>query len=147
MTEDQAAESTHHHHAAPPADVYLYSLMAVLDADDTKESAVSVTVMVGGGAVCGELISHARWRAEMDAILKGLGGEGPQLVTRMMQIIDQETGPRDEGQPLSYLHLKDAQVVTNYRGTINGIEQMGPKTPLWRTRLSDIQGWTIGRPA
>lgn len=147
MSEASDEQSVHHHHAAAPADIYLYSLMEILDADDTNQSAVSVTLMVGGGVVCGELISHARWRVETEALMRGIGGAGPEAFARMLQVIDEESGPREDDQPLSYVHLRKARIVTNYRATLDGVEQQGPELPLWRTRVSDVQGWAIGRPS
>lgn len=149
MTEESTQQSghQHHYHANELADVYLYMLMEVLDGDETNTSAISVTLMVGGGVVAGELISHARWRAETEAILRGLGGTGPEVVTKVVQTIADESEPRQEDQLLSYVHLRRARIITNYRATLDGDEQLGPEFPLWRARLADVQGWALGRPA
>jgi hypothetical protein len=46
----------------PVRDIYLMSIVAMLDSDDTDRSALSVTLQVGGVLVTGELIGHRRWR-------------------------------------------------------------------------------------
>jgi hypothetical protein len=147
MTEQSTEQNGHHFHASEQADIYLYLLMEILDSDETNQSAVSVTLMVGGGVVCGELVSHARWRGEMEEMLQGVGGPGPELVSKMLQTVGREAGPRKDDQLLSYVHLRKAKIITNYRATLESDEQMGPEFPLWRTRLADVQGWTLGRPA
>lgn len=146
MSEQQNEQSVHHHHAPAPADIYLYALMETLDIDQTHESAVSVTLMVGGGVVYGELISHGRWRAETESMVRNVAGPGSALLVRVLEVVDEAAGPRDEEQPLSYVHLRKARIVTNYRATLDEDVPQGPEFPLWRARLSDVQGWTLGRP-
>ncbi|KFG02581.1 hypothetical protein IQ62_01155 [Streptomyces scabiei] len=144
---EQNGQSAHHHHASAPADVYLYALMEMLDADESNRSEVSVTLMVGGGVVCGELISHARWRSAFEALVNSVRGPGSEALTKLLRGLDAMLPDREEDEPLSYVHLHRARVITNYRGTMQDDVQQGPEFPLWRTRLADVQGWTLGRPS
>ncbi len=57
----------------------------------------------------------------------GLGGLDPE-------------GPDDDRLPelpaVAYVHLRDVQVVTS---------PSSPRIPLWRGRLSEVVGWSVGR--
>jgi len=147
MTEEARELHDHVDVAEPVRDVYLNVLLGMLNGDKSHESALSVTVQVGGLLVAGELISHGRWEAEFRAWLATIGGDSDALVT-MLDVVNRELGPpeEDESKPLNFLHLRNAKFITNHQGTINGPTAMGPERPLWRARIADVEGWTLGRP-
>lgn len=130
----------------PAYDVYLDTLLEFLDQEETKGSSLTVTLMVGGALVCGDLISHDQWQDELQAVLRGAGGNG-QLLGKLLKTVDTVASSRPEGEPLHFVHLRNAMVITNYRATLQGSTPQGMEHPVWRGRLSEVQGWTLGRPA
>lgn len=120
------------------------TILAMFDQDETNTSALTVTLQVGGVLVTGELIGHGRWRNELKAWLATIGGSS-DAISDMVSIVEQELA--EQGQTrASHLHLRDAKFITNYAGSIEGIVPQGPERPLWRTRIADVQGWSLGRP-
>lgn len=131
--------------AEPIRDIYLHVLLELLHKDDSNQSAMSVTLQVGGALVTGELISRGRWEDEFRAWLATIDGSA-DVLTAMLDVVNSEIQDADEPAPLNFLHLRDAKFITNYRGTLEGTEAMGPGRPLWRARIVDVQGWSLGRP-
>ena len=130
----------------PVDDVYLDALLSFLDQDEAKETSVTVTLLVGGTLVCGELIGHDRWQDELQAMLDGIGGS-VELLGKLFKAVDESGEPQPDGVPLYFVHLRNVLIITNYRGTLQGDVPQGIEHPLWRGRLSDVQGWTLGRPS
>jgi len=129
----------------PVDDVYLDALLEFLDGAETRGSSLTVTLLVGGTLVCGDLIGHDQWQDELQALLRGAGGNG-ELLGKLFKRVDEQGGPRPEGVPLNFVHLRNVLIITNYRGTLQGPEPQGIEHPVWRGRLSEVQGWTLGRP-
>jgi hypothetical protein len=128
----------------PVRDVYLMTILAMFDEDETNTAALTVTLQVGGVLVTGEMIGHGRWRNELKAWLATIGGSS-DVISDMVSIVEQELA--EQGQTrASHLHLRDAKFITNYGGSMQGIVPQGPERPLWRTRIADVQGWSLGRP-
>jgi len=128
----------------PVRDMYLMAILAMLDQDDTNTAALSVTLQVGGAMVAGEMIGHGRWRSELKAWLATIGGSS-DVISDLVTMVEEEVSARGQAQP-SHLHLRDAKFITNYAGSMEGIVPQGPERPLWRTRIADVQGWSLGRP-
>ncbi|MFK4103249.1 hypothetical protein ACI2L1_24840 [Streptomyces sp. NPDC019531] len=145
MSEDQSAGHSHVVRPDPVRDVYLMTILAMLDEDSSNKSAVSVTLQVGGALVTGELIGHGRWQDEFKAWLATIGGSSDVLAT-VFDAIDQERAGHDQDDPNQFLHLRNAKFITNYLGSMEGITPQGPERPLWRTRIAEVQGWSLGRP-
>jgi hypothetical protein len=115
----------------------------MLDSDETNRSALSVTLQVGGVLVTGELIGHSRWRNELKAWLATIGGDADSI-SHLVGVVEDELAA--QGQTRSnHLHLRDAKFITNYTTSMEGIAPQGPERPLWRTRIADVQGWSLGR--
>jgi hypothetical protein len=128
----------------PVRDIYLMSILSLFDDDKTNTSALSVTLQVGGVLVTGELIGHGRWQSELKAWLATVGGSS-DVISDLFGIVEEELAEHGPGRP-SHLHLRDAKFITNYAGSMEGIVPQGPERPLWRTRVADVQGWSLGRP-
>lgn len=120
-------------------------ILAMLEEDSTNKSALSVTLQVGGALVTGELISHGRWQDEFRAWLATIGGSSDVLAT-VIDAVNRELQDQDEDELMQFLHLRDAKFITNYAGSMEGITPQGPERPLWRTRIAEVQGWSLGRP-
>ncbi|MDX5526097.1 hypothetical protein PV677_36115 [Streptomyces sp. DE06-01C] len=129
-------------------DLYLEMLLSVLDGDESNRSEVSVTFMVGGSVITGNLINHDRWEEETRASLER-AGEGAASLVRLLNALREglSSSEEEESAPFNFVHLKDAQIVTNHLGSMNGIVPMTIKRGLWRGRLADVQGWSLGREA
>lgn len=143
------SEETHEAHShvvipEPVRDIYLMSILAMLDEDESNTSALSVTLQVGGAIVCGELIGHSRWQSELKAWLATVGGSS-DVISNLVEIVHEELSENGPNRP-THLHLRDAKFITNYAGGIEGFTPQGPSRPLWRARIADVQGWSLGRP-
>ncbi|MFD3484987.1 hypothetical protein [Streptomyces sp. NPDC058665] len=145
MSEEQSKGSGQDQYG-PVEDLYLSILLDFLNSEGGKGSAMTVSLMMGGTLVCGELVGHDRWLDELNALLRGAGGSA-ELLGKLFRAVDEKSEPLGEGEPFNFIHLRDVLVLTNYRGTLNGDAAQGLRHPLWRGRLSDVQGWTVGRPA
>lgn len=120
-------------------------ILAMLDKDSSNQGALSVTLQVGGVLVTGELISRGRWQDEFRAWLATIGGSS-DVLTAVVDAVDQELAEQEQTGPMQFLHLRDAKFITNYAGSMDGIAPQGPERPLWRTRIAEVQGWSLGRP-
>jgi hypothetical protein len=142
----EETEKPHSHVVIPDPvrDVYLMVILSMLNEDKTHRSAISVTLQVGGALVTGELIGHSRWRAEMKGWLATIGGDS-DVITTLVDSVEQEIEEQGEEGPTHFLHLRDAKFITNYTSSMQGIAPYGPERPLWRTRIADVQGWSLGR--
>lgn len=143
------SEETHKHsHVVipdPVRDVYLMVIASMLEDDETNRSALSVTLQVGGALVAGELISHSRWRDEFKAWLATIGGSS-DVISGAVDSVEEVLAEQDSDRPMQFLHLMDAKFITNYVGSMEGVTPQGPSRPLWRARIADVQGWSLGRP-
>lgn len=127
-------------------DVYLGTLVDFLDKPQVKGSSLTVTLLIGGTPVCGELIGRDQWQEELQALLKSVGGSGEDLGL-LFKAVEERNRPNLEGPLSDFVHLRKALVITNYRGTLQGDVPQGIEHALWRGRLSEVQGWSLGRPA
>lgn len=143
MSEEKPEAHSHVVIPEPVRDVYLMSILAMLDGDESNTGALSVTLQVGGALVTGELIGHGRWRSELKAWLATIGGSS-DVISDLVSIVEEELAEQPQSRP-SHLHLRDAKFITNYTSSMQGIAPFGPERPLWRTRIADVQGWSLGR--
>lgn len=143
MSEDKPEAHSHVVIPEPVRDMYLMAILAMLDADESNKSALSVTLQVGGALVTGELIGHGRWRSELKAWLATIGGNS-DVISDLVSIVEEELAERPQDRP-SHLHLRDARFITSYASSMEGIAPYGPERPLWRTRIAEVQGWSLGR--
>lgn len=143
MSEETPEQHSHVVIPDPVRDVYLMSIVEMLDSDESNRSALSVTLQVGGVMVAGELIGHGRWRNELKAWLATIGGDA-DAISRLVGVVEEELAAQGPFRA-SHLHLRDAKFITNYTSSMQGIAPFGPERPLWRTRIADVQGWSLGR--
>lgn len=126
--------------AEPVPDVQLQMLVRLVGQD--AEAALPITLVIGGGFLHGDLISHASWRADWARTLRGIDGPGAQVLEQFPEQVDEAVadrhgyqGPRRLPQ---WIHLRDATGIAGTSGTV--------VLPLWRGRLTDVSGWSLGRP-
>ncbi|MFF1546063.1 hypothetical protein [Streptomyces sp. NPDC058291] len=125
----------------PTPDVQLQMLVRLIGQD--PEAALPITLVVGGGFLHGDLISHEAWTTEWARSLRSFDGPGAQLLKRFPEQVDQAVADK-QGRPgpqrlPQWIHLRDA---TGAAGTGRPVVM-----PLWRGRLADVAGWSLGKPA
>ncbi|MEU9893863.1 hypothetical protein ACIBCS_20745 [Streptomyces phaeochromogenes] len=125
----------------PVPDVQLQMLVRLIGLD--TEVALPITLVVGGGFLHGDLISHEAWAAGWASTLRGVDGPGARLLERFPEQVDQAVVDKQGNQGPQrlprWIHLRDATGVTGTNGTV--------AMPLWRGRLADVSGWSLGKPA
>ncbi|MDQ0795758.1 hypothetical protein [Streptomyces sp. B1I3] len=124
----------------PVPDLQLQLLMRLLDRE--QRSSLPITLTLSCGILHGDLIGHEAWKADWARSLRQVEGEGANLLAEFPEIMDQgirEMAADDYASQLPrWIHLRDATLV--FGGTT------AAHLPLWRGRLADVSGWTLGRP-
>jgi hypothetical protein len=142
MTEEESA-------AMPPAGMQqevLESggdplLMAFASAVHRSDGQMDITLNVRGTTITGTLIGRDKWMDELAARMSEAGeaarsvGEALQTVFREMD----EEQPPEERRDFN-LYLRDARLITGGALIPNAEPGM-----LWRGRISEISGWSMGR--
>ncbi|MFJ4834655.1 hypothetical protein ACIP79_32815 [Streptomyces sp. NPDC088747] len=123
----------------PVPDLQLQMLVRLVGQD--PQAALPVTLVVGGAFLSGDLISHEAWTADWARSLHGIDGPGAELLERFPEQVDQAVADK-EGRPApqrlpQWIHLRDA---TGFAGTGRTVVM-----PLWRGRLTDVSGWSLGK--
>jgi hypothetical protein len=124
----------------PVPDLQLQMLVRLIGQD--AQAALPITLTVSGAFLHGDLISHEAWTTEWARSLHGMDGAGAQLLERFPQQVDEvvedrQGGPGPQRLP-QWIHLRDATGVTGGDGSA--------VMPLWRGRLTDVSGWSLGKP-
>ncbi|WAU83405.1 hypothetical protein O1Q96_29185 [Streptomyces sp. Qhu-G9] len=121
-------------------DLQLQMLVRLVAQD--PEAALPITLVIGGGLLYGDLISHKAWTTDWARSLHGVDGAGAQLLERFPEQVDQavvdKQGRRVPERLPQWVHLRDATSVVGAGGPV--------LMPLWRGRLADISGWSLGKP-
>ncbi|WP_043666182.1 hypothetical protein [Streptomyces xylophagus] len=124
----------------PVPDLQLQMLVRLIGQDAT--AALPVTLTVGGSFLHGDLISHEAWTTEWAHTLHGVDGPGAQLLERFPQQVDEavedKQGRHTPQRLPQWIHLRDAIGVAGAGGSV--------VMPLWRGRLTDVSGWSLGKP-
>ncbi|MEV8604993.1 hypothetical protein AB0465_34540 [Streptomyces griseoviridis] len=124
----------------PAPDLQLQMLVRLIAQDDT--AALPLTLLLPGGLLHGELISHEAWKADWARGLREVGGSGAHLLERFPEQVDQEVAARQGRQAPQrlpqWVHLRNATSVTAAGDPV--------VMPLWRGRLADVSGWSLGTP-
>lgn len=112
---------------------------------DVPDQGFAITLSTRGLLVSGRVISRAAW---VKYLADGMGSSNkPELVSTLGEALkDMDDSIREgraariaEGKavrPQGLLHLKDAVLYTG-----SGMRSVS----LWRTRIEDIEGWTLGK--
>ena len=124
----------------PVPDLQLQMLVRLVGQD--AHAALPITLVVGGAFLHGDLISHEAWTTDWARGLRDIEGPGAQLLERFPQQVDQavvdKQGRRAPQRLPQWIHLRDATGVTGGGGSA--------VMPLWRGRLTDVSGWSLGKP-
>ncbi|MCI2240167.1 hypothetical protein MO973_35505 [Paenibacillus sp. TRM 82003] len=98
---------------------------------------LDITLFAGGQVVSGTLIGRDRWLQQFVERAARGGGGGRQVgedVQRLFRAVDRQ---RTAGEPVhhDFLHLAGAQ--------IDGTQRIAEGL-LWRGRISEVAGWSLG---
>ena len=121
-------------------------LADLVEAAEEKGEGGAVTLTVGGVLVTGNMVSRRRWADAHDERWPELG----RLTARWREGWDQYDELWDPYRAtrtpvyVAMIHLTDARIVTPSGEMPAGEARQGM---LWRGRLSEVQGWCLGRLA
>ncbi|MEU4066225.1 hypothetical protein AB0F25_28130 [Streptomyces wedmorensis] len=120
----------------PVLDLDLRLLVLMVNTEENRGTSVSITLHVPGGLVSGELIGREDYLDRLDRVASGAGMSGIVGFRRKAAEVLREAGVRKTDDLPRWIHLQDAAVV-------------GPNGrlltfPVWRGRLADVAGWSLG---
>src|SRR2546427_158065 len=96
----------------------------------------AVTLMVGGILVSGEIIDQSTY-------LKSIGnGSLVDIMKEALSKYDEKRGTsaKDTDDLDQYIHLREVHICT----PISPVKSIGEKAPLWRGKLSSVDGYCFG---
>jgi hypothetical protein len=137
-------------HPADPHDPILAGLTHLLNRLGQVEGAVAsigVMLMIGGSLYAADIVSASRWWEETSQNMRGAttGGLDEVAAKVTSSLANQfESVSRfykdqdpESDNPMAHVHLRNVMVL----GQMNVVDDLS-----MRVRLSEIQGWTMGRP-
>lgn len=111
-------------------------LSVMVDQCENTGIEMGVTLTVGGAIISGVLIGRTKWTEELAEF-----GEGNFFAKAIRDANEELTKPggEDDDEPAfeSFIHLREARFWSP-RGPIT------KQGSLWRGRLSEVQGWSLG---
>lgn len=110
-------------------------------AQDSPEFTMPVTVTVSGAVVTGTLIGRDRWSLEFAEATQTADDTVSVLASAVQSafVASDLAGSADEHATYDYLHMRAARYVTG-----SSLTPSGPDGVLWRGRLRDVRGWSLG---
>ncbi|MEV0552011.1 MULTISPECIES: hypothetical protein [unclassified Streptomyces] len=130
------------HGAAPPTvDAYLEILLRLVDAQ--PDASLKICLTTPGGIVAGSLVGSRTWADRWETTVSAATGAQDRAdhmahLAHTVRSALKQTEP-DTGDGLhSFIHLVDVTFLS-VPGTTTA--------PLWRGRLGDVSGWSLGAPA
>ena len=153
MVDDDATEASGVSPLDPtePHDPILGGLTHVLNRLGQVEGAVAsigVMLMIGGSLYAADIVSARAWWEETSQNVRGATTSGQDEVAAMVsdalanqfESVSQFYRDQDphSDNPMGYVHLRNVRVI----GQMNIVDGL-----TMRVRLSEIQGWTMGRPS
>jgi hypothetical protein len=126
----------------PVLDLQLRLLIRVVE--QSEDNRVPITLNVAGAVVHGYLASAAAWRTRWVECVGAMAGPGKENLSffphQVLEVVDEvESGQERVERLPRWLHLLDVRMVT---GSVNTLVDL----PLWRGRLADVAGWSLGVP-
>ncbi|MFJ8493197.1 hypothetical protein ACIRBZ_33360 [Streptomyces sp. NPDC094038] len=121
----------------PVVDVHLEMMVRLVEAQSGASIAVSLTTP--GGVVSGSLVGRGTWAERWeDVVAEAVGAqehaEPLVLLPRTVQDNVEENAP---DRLHTFVHLVDVTFLS---------APAAPASPLWRGRISDVSGWSLGAP-
>ena len=138
-------ENSGPHIVEPLLDLQLQMLIRVM-VEESDDNRIPITLNVPGALVYGYLVSSSAWRTRWVETVGAMRGKGkehlsffPDQIFNAIDTVLAENGEEDTDHMPRWVHLVDVRMVT---GAMNTIADL----PLWRGRLADVAGWSIGLP-
>ncbi|MER7624548.1 hypothetical protein [Streptomyces sp. NPDC126503] len=125
---------------APPVDAHLELLLRLVAV--RREASMAICLTTPGGIVGGHLVGPQAWADRWEEVVSEAIGrqERSELLAQLPHTVQaalrQTTG--DDGGLQPFIHLVDVTFMS-VPGT--------PTTPVWRGRVGDICGWSLGAPS
>ena len=114
-------------------------LQVLVSVANTTGVSMGVTVTVPGAVVSGLLVGHQIWVEKLTEAMTAAGETGEAMGRAFRENLLLEPEPDEAGEdekPLPlFVHLTEAHIMS-------GDSMHGPV--LWRGRLSDVSGWSLG---
>ncbi|HZF91473.1 hypothetical protein [Streptomyces sp.] len=137
MTEspNQAADET----TAPAVDTHLEILLRLVEAQPDARMAICLTTP--GGIIGGHLVAARSWAERWEDAVRESGvtqQAAPMAQLPQMVQAAQPHGDASDRGLHRFLHLVDVTFMS-----VPG----APTSPVWRGRVSDICGWSLGAPS
>ncbi|MFF8833484.1 hypothetical protein [Streptomyces sp. NPDC015131] len=125
----------------PAVDTQLEILLRLVDAQ--PEASMAICLTTPGGVVAGHLVGSRAWARRWEEVVSSTtGGEDPRDHLAHLAGTVQSALEGTEREAASGLHAFIHLVDVTY------LSVPGTATaPLWRGRLSDVSGWSLGAPA
>lgn len=137
MTEEErpAPEGTAH----PAPDPHLEILLRLVEAQ--PEASMAICLTTPGGIVGGHLVAAISWAKRWEESVVEAGEQrqaGPMAqLPQMLEVVQRQIEPPDGGLH-PFLHLVDVTFMS-----VPG----APTSAVWRGRVSDVSGWSLGAPS
>ncbi|WP_425424417.1 hypothetical protein [Streptomyces lushanensis] len=123
----------------PVPDLQLQMLVRLIGQD--AQAVLPITLLVGGVFLHGDLISHKAWKNAWEHNLRDVDGPGAQLLESLPEQVDQavveKQGLQTAQRMPEWIHLRNATTTGAGRAVV---------MPLYRGRLADVSGWSLGKP-
>ncbi|MFF3752431.1 hypothetical protein ACFYYH_18545 [Streptomyces sp. NPDC002018] len=106
------------------------------------EASMAICLTMPGGIVAGHLVSPVAWADRWEKVVSEATArqERSELMAQLPHTV-QDTLRQMGGEPdgrQSFIHLVDVTFMS---------VPAAPTTPVWRGRVSDISGWSLGAPS
>ena len=131
------------HVVAPPTvDAHLEILLRLVDAQ--PEASLKICLTTPGGIVAGRLVGSRAWADRWElAVSAATGAEDradhmAHLAHTVRSALKQTEPDTGDGGLHAFIHLVDVTFLS---------VPATATAPLWRGRLGDVSGWSLGAPA
>ncbi|MEV6807902.1 hypothetical protein [Streptomyces sp. NPDC051132] len=105
------------------------------------EASVAVCLTMPGGIIAGHLVSPVAWADRWEEVVSEATArqERSEVVAQLPHTVQDALRQMggDPGGRQSFIHLVDVTFLS---------APTTPTAPLWRGRVSDISGWSLGAP-
>ncbi|MFI6642432.1 hypothetical protein [Streptomyces sp. NPDC050504] len=125
--------------AVPAVDAHLEILLRLVEAQ--PEARMGICLTTPGGVIGGHLVSAQSWAQRWeDAVRDADEGQQAGVMAQLPQMVQaaQPHGDATDDGLHRFLHLVDVTFMS-----VPGV----PTSPVWRGRVSDICGWSLGAPS
>ncbi|MEV8566501.1 hypothetical protein AB0436_13130 [Streptomyces sp. NPDC051322] len=126
--------------SGPAVDAHLEVLLRLVASQPDARMAICLTT--SGGIIGGQLVSPVTWADRWEEVVSEATArqERSELMAQLPHTVQdalRQMGAEPDGRQ-SFIHLVDATFMS---------APTAPTAPVWRGRVSDISGWSLGSPS